>query len=239
MRITLFGDSIAAGLGVRGCSYGRVIADRLGAELLDYSGAATQVQVSLHLAQDMAPSELALIAHGITEAIIRPTPRTLRYMPRRWRMLGWMDPRPYYSTGLRRGLVQRIESAVRWRAKVRLLRLGGCRLQDPETYAATLLALVQRCQASRIVILGPPGIDPRFFPDSPASYVAFAEASRRVAELAGVEYFELADVCSEWGDYLLDHFHPSAEGHRRIADAILDRLLEVEPDVAVAPAIVG
>jgi lysophospholipase L1-like esterase len=229
VRITLFGDSIAAGLGTRGRSYGRLMADRLGAELVDYSATARDVRQSLCLAEDMVPSDLVLIAHGITEAIIRPKPRTLRYMPRRWRALGWMDPRPYYSARLRKRLFQRLESAVRWRAKVQLLRFGGYRLDDPATYAATLLALVDRCQATRIVILGPPSVDPRFFPGSPVSYAAFADAGRRMAEVAAVEYYDLTDVCGEWADYLLDHFHPSTQGHQRIATAVLRRLLDADP----------
>ncbi len=97
----IFGDSIAAGLGVDRARYCRIVADTLRLRLDDFTGAARPVGESLELLPKSAASpRIAIVAHGITEALVRPTDASLCYMPPRWRRAGWMDARPYYSTRL-------------------------------------------------------------------------------------------------------------------------------------------
>lgn len=132
MVIVFCGDSITAGLGVTNESYpvvvGRWLTQRFGDDqvhIVNASGTAHQLKDSLRDIQkiiDMMP-DVVIIAHGPTEAVVRPRSELLKYVPPRWRRPGWLDPRPYYSRRYWKRLVQRIESGSRWRLKVALIRI--------------------------------------------------------------------------------------------------------------------
>jgi GDSL-like Lipase/Acylhydrolase family len=228
--LVAFGDSIANGIGARGEPYPLLVAERLGARYLDLTGSAAQIPYALahrHIAEG---ADIALIAFGITEGIIRPPSCALRFMPKRWRRPGWMDPRPYYSSRRWKRVLQRVESAIRWRVKVALIRLTrGIRWGDPETYKHHLMELIDHLRAAgttTIVIVGHCGHDERFFPGSGRSCEEFLEINREVAQATGSLFCDSAGLCSRWDDFLCDHFHLSASGHRRIAEHLIARLSE-------------
>ena len=222
--MAIFGDSIANGLGSRGNSYGRQAALALGWDFHDLSGSAQTIDESLRVYETLGETfDVVLVAHGITEAIRRPTERALRFAPVRWRPLGWMDPRPYFSTSRSRRALERIESSTRWRVKNILMRLGGSRqLISLPDYARALETFISRLEmdGSRVIVLGPPDIDGRYFPGSGAQLRAYADSSKRFA----VEYIEVGCVLNQWDDYLADHFHPNVEGHSKIAAALARHL---------------
>ena len=125
-RVILFGDSIAMGLGVRRRKYGVLIAEGLRGQLVDYSHTGWTVSQSLGaFLKSPQGGDVAVIAHGITEPILRPVLPLWVPLPRRWRRLGWMDPRPYYSTRARRRALELAESALRWRVKNLLMAAFG------------------------------------------------------------------------------------------------------------------
>src|SRR6516164_3165063 len=105
MNIVVLGDSIAEGLGAAGKAYPDQLAERLSrrsgieVRLVNLAYTAFQISDSVHLLGLVRSSspDLVIIAHGISEALVRPAPRALRFAPARWRNKGWMDPRPYFS----------------------------------------------------------------------------------------------------------------------------------------------
>jgi hypothetical protein len=223
-KLAVFGDSIANGMGARGRSYGELIADSLGLELVDFTGTAMPVTESLKalISSDTHPN-IAMIAHGITEAILRPSKTVLRYMPPRWRRTGWMDPRPYFSSRPRRGAVERVESALRWRVKNLLLRVSApVQVLPLDVYVTALRSLVAELQArgARVVILGPSDIDRRFFPGSDYELARYADAAQEL----GVEFISLEGRLLRWEHYCEDHFHPNDAGHALIAELLSTRL---------------
>lgn len=227
--LLLMGDSIAAGLGVSDDKYGRILSKELDVSLVDISASARPISESERLLpSDLRGIGVVIIAHGITEAILRPSERSLAFVPMRWRRAGWLDPRPYYSTRLLRRFGQRVESSVRWRVKRLLLsRCSPGQMMDLPAYTATLRRIKVKMRAAgvRIIVLGPPELDERFFPGSPAQLALYAKA----AEDEGVEYVSLTGVLHKWDDYFADHFHPNGRGHRKIADVILHALLTTPP----------
>lgn len=224
MKLTIFGGSTAAGLGVKDQSYAAILARRLGLEFDNLAGSSAQITDSIEFVDKAAGSEVVLVMHGSGEALIRPTDRSLRFMPPRWRRRGWMDPRAYYSSKWYRRIPQKIESAIRWRVKVTLIRLsGGNHLIDIDTYLGTTAKFVERLQqlgVRQIVFIGSAAMDARYFPYSAELIARYDAATKDLVENYGATFVDVLDVCERWGDYFGDHLHPNVDGHRRLADAI-------------------
>lgn len=209
--------------------YGQLLADALGARLVDYSNTGWTVAQSLEAYQSspVEPS-FAVIAHGVTEPIVRPRVDGLP-LPRRWKRTGWMDPRPYYSRRRRRRLVERIESGIRWRLKNLLIRVrGGYQFMGLDDYISSLSSLTERLAAAgaTVVIVGPPAIDDQFFPGASREMSRYAA---KAATIAAARFVELRGDLDEWDDFFDDHFHPNAAGHAKIA-ALLVRTLWSDDD---------
>lgn len=224
MKLTIFGGSTAAGLGVKEQSYAAILARRLQLDFDNLAGSSAQITDSIEFVDKAAGSEVVLVMHGSGEALIRPTDSSLRFMPPRWRRRGWMDPRAYYSSKWYRRIPQKIESAVRWRVKVSLIRLsGGHHLIDIDEYLATTAEFVERLHqlgVPQIVFIGSAALDARYFPYSAELIARYDEATKQLVESQGATFVEVLDVCERWDDYFGDHLHPNVAGHRRLADAI-------------------
>ncbi|WP_181434607.1 MULTISPECIES: GDSL-type esterase/lipase family protein [unclassified Curtobacterium] len=219
--LLLLGDSIANGLGVRRRTYGQIVAAELGHRLIDLSRTARQVSESLQLTRGLTERPtIALVAHGITESIVRPRPRALALVPPRWRRTGWMDPRPYFSSHPNKRRIQMVESGVRWRVRNALIHVGGGdQLQSLDSFSDDLQQIVEDLQArgTRVLTLGQPSLDGRYFAGSPAESQRYEGAMQAL----DAEHVVLRGRLREWGDFLADHFHPNDDGHEAIADIVL------------------
>jgi hypothetical protein len=228
MKLTIFGGSIASGLGVKERSYAALVASELGLEFQSFAGPAAQISDSLAVVDQAAGSEVVLVMHGSTEAIVRPTDSSLRLLPKRWRRRGWMDPRAYYSTRLHKRIPQRIESAIRWRVKVFLIRrTGGQSITALDEYLADMREFVSRLRklgVKQIVFIGSAGLDARYFPYSAERIAVFDRETERIARENDAQYVEVLNVCERWDDFFLDHAHPRQGGHEKIARVVLQRL---------------
>lgn len=238
MHIVILGDSIAQGLGVAGRSYGDILAVELGgarerSQVTNLATSAAMISYSMTLLPDVIAlrPEVVIIAHGITEAIVRPTPAALRFVPRRWRQPGWLDPRPYFSRRFWKGLYHRTESAVRWRIKVQLIkRCGAYTSMSTEEFermlTETVETLLHRTMA-HIILLTHNGVDERFYPGSLSSLNQYQHITEQVAADSQAERVQICDVShslDEWSDFFADHFHPNSTGHTKIAQAICEIL---------------
>lgn len=225
VKIAILGDSVAAGLGARGRQFPVLVAEDLGAELVDLSTSARMIGDDD--AEAVRGADIVVIAHGVTEAVLRPTTQALRCVPPRWRRAGWLDPRPFFGKRGPRRYGQRIESGCRWRVKVVLMRLfGHQQWMGSEQFAMALRTAVDGCGPDRVILVGGFTIDDRFFPGSAAELERYAVVVRDVAAASGARHVDLTGACRRWDDYLADHFHPSQSGHRKIADLVTPAVRE-------------
>lgn len=227
-RLVVFGDSVAAGMGVRGATYAQLVAEALDLDLVDFSDVAMPITHSLKQYSNQPGSyELAIIAHGITEAIPRPAQELISKMPPRWRRDGWMDPRPYYSSHRRKRVGQRIESAVRWRVRNLLLRLRPPRyVMTLERYTTSVIELATQLtqRGTYVILLGPPDIDQRRFPGSGERTAEYWSAVKHVGDVS----VDLMGQLPRWSSYCADRFHPNDAGHEQIAKMILTAIVHLE-----------
>lgn len=224
--LVIFGDSIANGLGVGEQRFSVLLAGALSLELYDFSSSALPVSSSLEaFGKSSHVPHTAVIAHGATEAMLRPDNKCMRFLPPRWRRMGWMDPRPYYSRRWRRRIVEKSESALRWRVKNFLLKLfGGHQIMSPVDFGSHIeqLIILLKCRgARRILVVVPPDLDERYFPGSPAAQLDYFSG----LSLKGAEIVDLKNRLDKWDDFFADHFHPNISGHQRIANILRGHLL--------------
>jgi lysophospholipase L1-like esterase len=244
MKIVVIGDSIAQGLGVPGQSFGVILAHKLASQLgrpvrfINMADNARQITVSRKLLPELISlnPELIIIAHGTTESLLRPPDAALRYVPVRWRRPGWLDPRPYYSRKLLRRIGQKLESAIRWRVKLLLMRsFGGEPWMAPERFESELsdyVRILLNSTTARIVLLSPYGIDASFFPGSPERLEQCKETIARIPwkfkNKDRLHFVDVSQVCRRWEDYLEDRFHPNEFGHERIADRLFESIRSIQ-----------
>jgi hypothetical protein len=228
MKLAIFGGSTAAGFGVKSDSFAEQLARRLELEFENHAGPSAQITDSIEWADRAAGAAIVIVMHGAGEALVRPTDRSLRYLPPRWRRRGWMDPRPFYSSSLRKRIPQRIESAIRWRVKVALINAtGGQHLTDLETYLELTREFTRQLKAhgaETIVFVGSAGLDDRYFPKSTPQIEIYDDETRAIAEREGALFIEISHTCERWNEYFGDHLHPTVDGHRRLANQIFDAL---------------
>ena len=249
MKIAVVGDSIAEGLGVKGRCYAELLCRALAkdgrpsADLLNLAYTAFQVSDSKLLLPKIInfDPDTVIVAHGVSEAIIRPRPSALRLVPPRWRQKGWLDPRPYYSRRPLKKLYQWTESQIRWRLKVALIKaFGGETWTTADAFEEQLWDFAQNVlDATRadVVLLTQCGVDDNFFPGSNASLQRYQSRVERIASrLPGEDRTAVCDVSSRlsrWADFFADHFHPNVSGHEKIARALKET---IEAREAAAPS---
>lgn len=239
-KLAIFGESTTSGFGVRERSFGSLIARQLGLELRNCAGFGATIKDSIAALDAANDSAVVIAMSGINEAIVRPTERSLRFVPARYRRSGWMDPRAYFPTDWKRALPKRIESAIRWRVKVLLIRLTGgsawVELEEFRDQHRLFIRELKRRGVPAIVLVGPSMVDERFFPGTPERMARFDEVVREQAREEAVIYVSAIEVLRRWEDYFRDHLHSSESGHRRIAEAISAQLELATTKPQVAPS---
>lgn len=235
--IAVMGDSIAAGLGVMGRSFADLLGQRCGLlgrviTVKNFSGTGQTIIDSLSLLPQIVECrpDWVVISFGNFDAVVRPVPRAMRWVPPRWRAKGWLDPRPYFSKRLLKGLYQRVESAVRWRYRIALLRAFGgepaTMLEDFDQAAQTLVAELLERTTANVLLVTPAGINERFYPKTGNSMSACAAVFRTVATLqtgtGRVAVCDVAGLLDRSADFFADGFHPNVRGHRKLAKAMFE-----------------
>ncbi|MFP7393951.1 hypothetical protein SFC57_10250 [Niallia circulans] len=242
MKVAIVGDSIANGLGVAGKSYKDIlqtrIVDRLGinVELFDYTASAKPIMETnrdnLEEIINVKP-DFIIFGHGITEAMIRPNPKYLKLLPRRYRKPGWMDPRPFYSKKWRKRVLEKLESGFRWRLKrFIILKSGGESIvsksdfvNEVNLFTSSILTQTQ----SNIIFVTQMGVDEKYYPYSQGKLeeyeneiINICKGDNRLAHIRGSE------ILSPWSDFFEDHFHPNIIGHQKLAASIYEKILKIK-----------
>ncbi|VTR27436.1 GDSL-like Lipase/Acylhydrolase [Actinobacillus pleuropneumoniae] len=241
MLIAFLGGSITAGLGVvkSGKTYTNQLQMKLQdlyptpIEIINFGASAMQVDESRQKYEtkilELQP-DIIVFAHGNTESVVREQRKYLKFMPKRWRRPGWMDPRPYYSTRKPRKWLEKTESAIRWRVKVSLIKaFGGKQWMSVEDFKKQttefIFTVLNHSTKTKIILLTPGEIEERYFPGSPASMKKYRNALKEVYESSRltnrVFMCDSSGQLHKWNDYFQDRFHPNEEGHRKIAEALM------------------
>lgn len=235
--VVVLGDSTAAGLGVRGRSYGTVLAEQLGARRVRRL-ARSEHTVRHALAHLPALAEdrpdLVVVGVGGADAVVhvaRPVHRLVaRFAPESWGGTTGLEPRAVLPEGRRARVRQLVGTAGKLAVKHVGVRVGsGWVRTELEDFAELYPQLVDGLLdlGATVVTVSSHLVDARLFPRSPASiqrYNAVIEAV--VAARPQVVHVRAEGLLDRWSDFLPDHCHATPAGHAKIAAAIARALDE-------------
>ena len=235
LRLVVIGGSTAAGLGTRGRSFATLVIEELkDAHVLDLSLTGRMLDEHILLAdqiREFAP-DLTIICAGVSESMVHPGPRAQRaierYAPASWHGVSGLQARPYYSEKRFKRLRQRAVSEIKVGVKRTVIKLtkGRSRMpaEDLGRNLEALLALFDELHCPTIV-LDLWHTDERLFPGTNRAFQAASAAVIPVVERSNVgSLLDLRDALLYWDDFLDDHLHWNARGHRHVADLVLERM---------------
>ncbi|CAM3323667.1 MULTISPECIES: SGNH/GDSL hydrolase family protein [Paenibacillus] len=245
MLIVFLGGSITAGLGVvrSGNTYANLLQMKMKdrytekVEILNLGASAMQVNESRQKYETrilQLQPDIIVFAHGNTESVVREKKKYLKFMPKRWRRPGWMDPRPYYSSRKPRRWLEKTESAIRWRVKVSLIKVfGGKQWMSLEEFRQQtidfIITILNNSPRTKIILLTPGDIEDRYFPGSSMSLRKYHDVLREIYDNSKstnrVFMCDSSIKLHRWDDYFEDRFHPNEKGHNKIAEALMDTIV--------------
>jgi lysophospholipase L1-like esterase len=246
MLIVFLGGSITEGLGVvrSRTSYANLLQAKLNSsysesvQIINFGASAMQINESRRKYEEKIielQPDIIVYAHGNTEAVVREQRKYLKFFPKRWRRPGWMDPRAYYSTRFTRRLIEKIESGLRWRVKVALIKVfGGKQWMSLEEFRQQtsdfIMTIFQHNTKTNIIFLTPGDIEEKYFPGSPESMRRYREVMKDIYEhnKSNNRLFmcDSSHALHKWNDYFYDRFHPNENGHNKIAEALLNTMIQ-------------
>jgi len=238
-RVLILGDSWVRGLGPeRRAAFGKLIAKGIGAtELVDLSAISRTAPdfVNDHLVavRESAPV-IAIVNIGGADSLIFPAWRVQRFIdrfaPPHWHGVAGLMPIARYSRDRKRRRRQIVENVAKVMIKQLIVNLFGGRrrvgVPEFESAARTLMSQLHQLGTLMIVVgLGP--VDPFLSPKTNSSVRKTNVVLARLCdELPGAVFIPTTRMVRRWDDYLSDHVHLSADGHRHIAEGVLAALAQ-------------
>lgn len=232
--VAIVGDSVLAGLGVNGRSYGKILAERVQAgrflRLARSTHTVLDAVTNLPKLQDARP-DLTIVALGGSEGLVHAgswVQRMLdKHAPKSWQGVQGLDPRPWYTGSRRERVRQKVTSFIKVAVKHIGIRLtGGYRRVEPEPFRLALEAFLDGAVAAGgvVVCVGVVPPDEKLFPRSTASLGEYNRIIREAAAVRGLLYVDPTDLLHRWDDFIIDHAHYNESGHDKVAHAVLELL---------------
>lgn len=231
-KVLVLGDSVIAGLGARGRSYGLTVGRFAGcSEVLSLARSTNTIRnVTDQLDQfrQYAP-DLIILGAGGADGLVH-TSATLqrivdRIAPKSWQGVEGLEPRTYYSESTAKRVRQKITSRVKVAIKHVGLKFGDGYQRTPlpefTTILRSLFAELDKIGVP-VIVCGIVESDPKFFPKTPPAMDPYRDAlERESAPYAQFTYVDIRNVIIQWSDYLADHTHLTPEAHDKVAAYVI------------------
>lgn len=237
-RVVLLGDSVIAGLGVRGRSYGMLVAESLGASHTLRLARSTHTIIDalarVEKVRDYRP-DVILVGVGGADGVVHAS-ATLqkiveRFAPKSWQGVEGLEPRAYYVGSKWTRIRQRVTTLVKVTIKHVGVRLGDGYQRVPlESFEPKVNELFQRLSeiGCPVIVCGISDSDPRYFPRTEAALVQYREVmSAASARHDNFVYVDIRPPLKRWDDFISDHIHLNPSGHAKVAELILDESKEL------------
>lgn len=233
LKIAILGDSISQGIGKKKYNYVNSLKcclkrNGVDANIKNFALTGTMISYAIDIVAKIKQfkPDCVLILYGNVEAIIRPDLRRktfiTRVIPRRYKKIFMLDPRPFYSKSRIKRFGQRLDNAYRFIMRRVISKLNGTyRLMEPEEFRKNYVMLLKEMKEINACILccSNVRVDETLFPGTSNSLREFCKVIQEVASENQVEYIPFNEWQKQypWEEiYSHDHFHPNQRGYRLI-----------------------
>lgn len=235
MRIAILGDSISQGIGKKRYNYVDSLKEALkkggvDANIENFALTGTMVSYALDIIAEIErfKPNCVLIFYGNVEAIVRPDLRKKSFitklMPKRYRKIFMLDPRPFYSKSRIKRLGQHLDNTYRFVMRRLASKVNGTyrlmNIEEFKDYYMLLLDEMKRIGAYALCCSNV-NIDEELFSGTSASLQEFCNVIQEVAAEKKVGYIPLNEWQKNysWEDiYSHDHYHPNQKGYELMGD---------------------
>ena len=238
LKIGVFGDSISEGIGRRKHNYSMPLKQLLlnagyDSDIINLAHTGTTIKYINEIHDQFNPSDfdVVILAYGNVDGMLRPdldhVPNYYKYLPKRYKQNGMLNPRPYYSRSIFKSSIQHLDSFFRWNLNKLLLKLQGATtwitLSDflGEYSRATEMFSKQ----ALVISLSTVKVSDKYFPGTNESYRKFNGRILECTRKYNTVYVDLYDSLSDKNFYYSDDFHPNETGYELIAKMIFDVII--------------
>ena len=243
-RTAVLGDSVIAGLGVRGRSYARLVSEEVDSSALLQLARSTHTVVNAVGHLDKLRSfdpDLVIMSVGGSDGLVHAGMALQklmdRFAPKSWQGIEGLEPRPWFSGQRAERLRQKTTMVAKLVLKhIAVRATGGYRRVPPEQFGVALEELMSGLDELNclVVVVGLHLADERIWPRSNASGEQYTRLLQQAVDRHDCAVFvDPKPLLHSWDDFGVDHAHFNENGHRKIADGVL-AALQTAPDSAVA-----
>lgn len=245
IKVLILGDSISEGLGSKKYNYSDMLKEKLfeyGIEItimnLAYSGTTIKYIESIKNEILKFNPDISIIFYGNVDGMLRPDinhkPNYYNYLPTRYKKNGMLNPRPFYSSDWNKKIIQLIDSFIRTSLNKILLKIQGSYTwvsldSFKSEYFAVLRFLVSI--DSSIICTSTVCIDEKFFPGTSKSYEKYNMIIQKASQMIeNTYYLDIFNIFKKYkmdDVFLSDHFHPSIEGYKILANEYSSLIFQI------------
>ena len=235
IKVALVGDSVIAGLGVHGRSYGRLTAECLGAAHVLRLARSTHTVVNArgHIDRlwEFNP-DLIIMSVGGSDCLVHAghAAQSLldRLAPKSWQGIEGLEPRPWFSGEKAERRRQKVTGMLKLLLKhIGIALTGGYRRVPPKEFATALQHLLSSLDGmgARIVFVGLHELDDRLWPRSNDSICEYNQIIQsQLLQYPRIVFVDPNPHLDRWSDFCVDHAHFNERGHANVTRAILEAL---------------
>ncbi len=239
MKIAIFGDSISQGIGKQKKNYAETLKNKLGyenVEIFNFAYTGTTIKYLFENIDSFGfEYDVAIIAYGNVDAMLRPNvnhkPNFYKYIPRRYKQNGMLNPRPYYSQKLYKKIYQHIDSFFRTLLNKVLLKVqGGKPWVSLEEFYDLYGKCISRLSDNncKIIAMSTVQVPEKYFPGTNDNFVLYNEKIHLLAMENGCSYIDLYNKLDKMKYFYDDGYHPNELGYNLIAEMIWCEIKRLE-----------
>lgn len=246
-RYIILGDSISEGIGKKKINYEFFLNEKYnnGREFINFAKTGTTIKYANEIFEKILKEKpnYAIIFYGNVDAQIRANIwgnrfNINRFIPKRYKRNGMLDPRPFYSKKLYRIVPDRLDNILRYvLKKIVILFEGTIQWVPIDIFLKEYTELILNLKKNSIVpiIISTVYLDDNYFLNSNKEYQKYNSILRKISVEYNCIYIDLytklkEHVLKERGFkklYSYDHFHPNLNGYKFISDVIYEEINKI------------
>lgn len=242
LRIAVLGDSISEGLGSKKYNYCQELKENvekgIGIDCIikNFAHTGKTILYANEIRDSVAnfQPDVIISFFGSVDGMVRPKKKKPYWslLPNRYKNNGMLDPRPFYSHRFTRFIIERIDSFIRFRLKLILLKLCGTySWVDINVFGKEYRSFLEYFRnGPKMLLVSTVHVDDYYFPGSNVNLNLYNDCIKEIAEEYHCNFIDLRPLQRkfEWEEiYNSDHFHPNQNGYTWYARIFGDEIIRI------------